>query len=163
MTPRYVAPDGYIYDQAATAGEKYGLCDSAKTGCGWIAACNLFNALGQTPDYAAVRRSLARTLLFGGAIGTSLPLLLIWLRRKGVRLRAGLAGRRARAGLRGAKAGVVWYFTGRGLHYAAFRRTGPGVFQFYNAVYGEKCTVCTLPEFCRRHSKAPFIAVFGVK
>ena len=50
--------DGYIRDQDCFSGVRYRTMPASINGCGWIAAYNLRHALGQTPDWAQVRREL---------------------------------------------------------------------------------------------------------
>ena len=100
----------------------------------------------------SVRRGLEKGLLLGGVLGTNLFFLLAWLRCQGLRPRLALSPLTAALRMRRCPAGFVYYFTGRGMHFAAFVPAGQGRFRFLNAVYGRP-VVCTLDEFRRRYAR----------
>lgn len=158
----YLAPDGFIYDQRETSHLRYGLRSSAQNGCGWVAAYNLLHLLGRPDTPEAVRGSLAKSLPLGGLAGTHILALAAWLHYKGLPLRCQFLRRRARAAVRHSRGGIVWYFTGHGLHFCAFEAKGRGEFHFLNAEYGRKDLVLTLPAFRKKYCKAPFLWVMAV-
>ena len=71
-------------------------------------------------------------------------------------------GVKAQLRLRRCPAGFAYYFTGRGMHFAAFVPAGNGKARFLNAVYGRD-VVCTPGEFCRRYAKFPVKLLFTVE
>ncbi len=157
----FLGSDGFIYDQRRCKGLRYGWTDSAKTGCGWIACYNLLHLLGFDYLPTAVCATMAAWLPFGGLIGTHVLPLFIWL-RKHTPLRIALISNYTPVRLKRSKGGIVWYFTGKGLHYAAFSNCGGGKFHFFNAVYGDKHLRCTLSDFRKRYCPLPWMVVFYV-
>ena len=104
---------------------------------------------------------LEKGLLLGGVLGTNLFFLLAWLRCQGLRPRLALSPLTAALRMRRCPAGFVYYFTGRGMHFAAFVPAGQGRFRFLNAVYGRP-VVCTLDEFRRRYARLSCCFLFTV-
>lgn len=67
---------------------RYGLCSSAVTGCGWIAAYNVLRLLGIPAEPAELIRCYRRKLpLLNGALGTFLPHVAGYFRRRGFAVR----------------------------------------------------------------------------
>ena len=153
MDERAFSRDGYLIDQSRLQKVPYGRFSSARSGCGWVTAYNLLRAQGWDPSPDRVRRGLERGLLLGGALGTNLFWLLGWLRRQGLRPRLALSPLTAGLRMRRDRAGFVYYFTGRGMHFAAFVPAGTkGCVRFLNAVYGRPL-VCTPQQFARRYPR----------
>ena len=150
MTTGLYSADGYCVRQKAAANLPYGRCRSSYNGCGWMAAYNLLRAEGHPHTPEQVRAELARTLWFGGRMGTRTDRLCLYLRRQGVRLTPTLRPSRAAA----RPGGIAFYFTGRGGHFVTYLPAGhPGRFRFLNTGAGAPDFVSTLPEFRRRHFK----------
>ncbi|WP_367924762.1 hypothetical protein [uncultured Ruthenibacterium sp.] len=162
MDPKAFSKDGYLIDQSRLAQVPYGRFSSARSGCGWVAGYNILQAAGYAPDADRVRRGMEKGLLWGGALGTNLFFLLAWLRAQGLRPRLRLSPLAASLRMRRCPAGFVYYFTGRGLHFAAFVPAGKGKFRFLNAVCGRP-PVCTLEEFLERYTRFPVRFVFCVE
>ena len=153
--------DGFLYDQRRCKGMRYGWTDSSKTGCGWIACYNLLHLIGYDYSPGAVCTTMAAWLPFGGFIGTHVLPLFLWL-RKHTPLRIALISNHTPVRLKSCKGGIVWYFTGKGLHFAAFSNCEHGKFHFFNAVYGAKNLRCSLPAFRKLYCPFPFVVVFYV-
>lgn len=156
-----IEPDGLIYDQRHCKGMAYGLRDSSKTGCGWVACYNLLHLLGYPYTPQQVCKTMAAWLPFWGLIGTHVLPLYLWI-RKHTPLRICLLGNYTPIRLKQCKGGIVWYFTGKGFHFATFSPTQKGEFHFYNAIYGNKNLCCTLPQFRKKYCQFPFMVVFSV-
>lgn len=161
MDARAFSRDGYLTDQSRLRDVPYGRFSSARSGCGWVAAYNILHAAGWDPSADRVRRGLEKGLLLGGVLGTNLFFLLAWLRCQGLRPRLALSPLTAALRMRRCPAGLVYYFTGRGMHFAAFVPAGQGRFRFLNAVYGRP-VVCTLDEFRRRYARLSCCFLFTV-
>ena len=157
----YLESDGMIYDQRLCKGMKYGFVDSSKNGCGWVACYNLLHLIGYPYPPEGVCKSMAAWLPFGGLIGTHILPLYLWL-RKHTSLRIGFVSNYTPLRLKQFKGGIVWYFTGKGMHFAAFSPTEKGKVQFYNAIYGDKNLCCTLSEFRKKHSPFRWMMVLSV-
>ena len=134
--------DGFIVRQSQITDVKYGRYPSAKNGCGWIAAYNLLKLAGRNPDPRAVAKSLEKTLLFGGYLGTSLAPLAIYLAAKGLRPSLRFTWWSTEAGSKKFSSGILLCRAKKYAHYVAYSNNG-GEFKFYNSEFDCK----TMREF----------------
>lgn len=154
--------DGFIYDQTLWKSLKYGCRDSSQTGCGWIATYNLLHLLDYPYTPEQVCKTMSAWLPFGGLIGTHILPLYVWI-RKHTPLHLSFVRKYSPLRLKNSKGGIVWYFTGKGLHFCAFSATSKkGIFHFYNAIYGKQDLTCTLPQFRKQFSAFPWIFILSV-
>lgn len=131
-----------------------------------MAAHETGHAVQHATGYAplTIRNAIIPLTNIGSTI--SIPLVLLgfvlgWLRCQGLRPRLALSPLTAALRMRRCPAGFVYYFTGRGMHFAAFVPAGQGRFRFLNAVYGRP-VVCTLDEFRRRYARLSCCFLFTV-
>lgn len=134
--------DGCIVRLSQITDVKYGRYPSAKNGCGWIAAYNLLRLSGREADPRAVARSLEKTLLFGGRLGTSFAPLAVYVAAKGLRPMLCFTRRTTKARAERSCCGILLCRAKKYAHYVAYSNDG-GRFTFYNTDINKK----TMAEF----------------
>ena len=163
MCEQAFSSDGYLIDQSKTGMLPYGNYDSSYNGCGWIAAYNALKAAGRTIPYETIRQELQRSLMLGGLLGTNMFYLCWYLGRKGFHLRKAFTLAGAQMVSRGAVAGIVTYWTGRGIHFAAFTQEQGEVLRFFNAVMGKERHHATMEQFFRELVRFPLTFVMALE
>ena len=135
---RRVGAEGLLLDQrtAPCSALRYGCFRASYNGCGVVATYNAARLLGMSVHPAEIVRSfeLRGALLFG-AFGTLPFAPPRFLRKRGCRV---ITSRRREDFDRLAKlhkVSILWYFHGRGAHFAAIRWDGTG-FVGYNVFSG---------------------------
>jgi len=141
--------DGYITDQAKLRRIAYGKFGSHYNGCGWIAVYNLLHALGDPVSPGEIHEQLMQDLHFGGRFGTGPFRLMRYLRRRGYRTRFSFSVR----SLQNGESGILFYWTGKPLHYVAFSAQKDGLYLFRNVAPGIGETVMEIKSFLNRFSR----------
>ena len=115
---------------------RYGLCPSAKTGCGWIALYNALVLLGDRPSPEAIISALERQLpLIHGSLGTTCLGPALLLRKWGYRVWICSDVSRFDSIAAQADAAIVFYNWRRGLRFGAHfvaLKSSPSGFVGYN-------------------------------
>ena len=130
--------NGYIIDQRRMEDVKYALGDTAKNGCGWIAAYNVMKMLGNNPDAADILRDMEPGALLFGSLGTDPFYIADYLSAQGCKVEFHTSMIMAEKAAKEADANIYVYFyvtkDGRlGGHYVAFNYdTNKDRFFFYN-------------------------------
>lgn len=120
ISTRAFSKDGYIINQQLLKELPYGMKHSDYNGCGWIAAYNFLHACGRKKEYDTVRQQLEDSLILGGLLGTHILQLYLYLRRHGFHLHCALGQKAAQPYAESCKAGILFYFNGRALHFVTF-------------------------------------------
>lgn len=155
LKPEALSQDGYIIDQRETDNIPFGAVNSNENGCGWIAAYNFLKALEREADPQQLVEDLEKTLLFQGKLGVNFFCLVRELKKQKLPLDFALGAFHAQCLSERCRAGIIFYFTGRRNHFAAFRREGNGRLRFFGAAAGKEFDEQTMAEFYWNHVKFP--------
>ena len=137
--------EGYLVRQHLMKDIPYGRRTVAKTGCGFMAVYNAARYFALPVTESEVWRYFHRHVFLGGVMGTTIFHVCRGLRRFGMKV----TGVRY-WNLKGAKAGILWYHTGRSRHYVLVRRCEDGRYAFPNS---SAPGPMTFPEFYGRYVK----------
>lgn len=148
--------DGYLINQSMLKEISYGKRGSHQNGCGWIAAYNFFKAAGKPLPWDTVRRQLEKSLLLGGVVGTNMWYLCWYLYRKGYRIHTAFTKIGADMDAAVCQAGILTYWTGKGIHFAAFVPEKAGRIRFFNAGNPDP-DLTTMQEFFKSRVKFPLV------
>lgn len=139
--------DGFIIDQDFFSDYPYRALTSDCNGCGWIAAFDLRHALGQDPDFDAVRREMDGMFLLHIPGPTTMRVMLRYLTKhvpdfQLVRGRAASLSAAPRS-----RAGILRYTESGVPHFVAFVRKTDGQYRFFNVSDGLEDYVCGMEYF----------------
>lgn len=156
MKSKALSKDRFIINQSSLTQIPYGKYSSAVNGCGWIAVYNYLRLLHSPLPAKVIIRQMEHGLLFRGKIGTNLFFLYGYLWYLGhpslLFPHFTFTIRRTHA-----KKGILMYYTGSGIHFAAFRRISKTHFCFYNAVNGKEKHHQTMSEFINTYNHFPLL------
>lgn len=155
--------DGYIRDQDCFSGVRYRTMPASINGCGWIAAYNLRHALGQTPDWAQVRRELDEMHRLRIPGPTLMTVMRAYLSRHVPQVRETVGREEALKAAAASRAGIFRYREKREPHFVSYLRTEDGRFRFFNVVDGLEDCRMTMEEFGRDHLCGGTVIVFTVE
>ena len=139
--------DGYIIDQDYFSAYPYRALTSDCNGCGWIAAYDLRRALGQGPDFDAVRKEMDGMFRLRIPGPTTMRVMLRYLTKyvPGFRLFRGRAASLSAAPR--SRAGILRYTESGVPHFVAFVRLGDGQYRFFNVSDGLEDYICGMEQF----------------
>lgn len=137
--------NGYLVRQHLMKDIPYGRRTAAKVGCGFIAVYNAARYFGLPVSEGEVWEYFHRHVYLGGVVGTSIFHICRGLRRFGMKVTAV----RYRD-LKGARAGILWYHTGRSRHYVLAYRREDGRYAFPNSSAAEPMA---FSAFCDQYVK----------
>ena len=155
--------DGYIRDQDCFSGVRYRTMPASINGCGWIAAYNLRHALGQTPDWAQVRRELDEMHRLRIPGPTLMTVMRAYLSRYVPQVRETAGREEAVAAAADSAAGIFRYREGREPHFISYVRTEDGLFRFFNVTDGLEDCRMSMERFAAEHLRGGTVIVFTVE
>lgn len=120
--------DGYLIRQSLMTDIPYGCRTAAEKGCGFMAVYNAARYFAQPVTESDVWQFFHDHVFLWGVMGTTVGHVCRGVYRFGMRV----TGLRYRD-LKGAKAGILWYHTGRSRHYVLIRRCSDGTYAFPNS------------------------------
>ena len=154
--------DGFIIDQQAFAGVRFGRRYSDYNGCGWMAAYNLLHALHLPDDWKSVVCGMRHHTLLFGELGTNPFGLRRFLKKRGIKVRLSFRPRTAaRLADEDSDGGIVMYWHGHGAHFVAFARAGAGL-RFFNARRRDPAHYGRMADFIPARSKFPLVVMLTV-
>lgn len=144
--------EGYIIDQGDMSSIPFGWFDTARKGCGWIAAYNLLKANGIAFNMADVRHELEQHGLLGKVFGQEVLWLVVYLKKKGLSVNLSMPGIQGCVNAsHDCDSGILAYMHTRGAHYAMFSSCKDGKVHFYNAEYKRKQHIEEMASFLTQH------------
>ena len=120
--------DGYLIRQSLMTDIPYGCRTAAEKGCGFMAVYNAARYFAQPVTESEVWQFFHDHVFLWGVMGTTVGHVCRGVYRFGMRV-TGLRYRN----LKGARAGILWYHTGRSRHYVLVRRCSDGTYAFPNS------------------------------
>ena len=130
-----LSKDGYIINQNYTDNIPYGNNVSDYNGCGWIACFNLCHYLGKQIKTIDIINFLEGYLWYNGSWGTSLTGIHKFMKSIGLSVKT-LIGKKAIV-KNAPKYGILFYFHGKGFHYAFFYKYDNTNYRFLNISHKE--------------------------
>lgn len=120
--------DGYLIRQSLMTDIPYGCRTAAEKGCGFMAVYNAARYFAQPVTESEVWQFFHDHVFLWGVMGTTVGHVCRGVYRFGMRV-TGLRYRN----LKDARAGILWYHTGRSRHYVLVRRCEDGRYAFPNS------------------------------
>lgn len=145
--------EGYIIDQGSMSSIPFGWFDTARKGCGWIAAYNLLKANGKQENMADVRYELEQHGFLGKVFGQEVMWLILYLKSKGLSVNLSMPG--IDGCIKACKTcdtGILAYMHAQGAHYAMFSSLHNGQVHFYNAKYKRRNHIESMETFLKQNT-----------
>ena len=136
---------GYLIRQHLMTDIPYGCRTVAKKGCGFMAVYNAARYFAQPVTETEVWQFFHDHVFLRGIMGTGIGDICRGVYRFGMKV----TGLRYRD-LKRAKAGILWYHTGRSRHYVLVRRCDDGRYAFPNSSAPEPMS---FPDFYNKYVK----------
>lgn len=137
--------NGYLIRQSLMTDIPYGCRTAAEKGCGFMAVYNAARYFAQPVTESEVWQFFHDHVFLWGVMGTTVGHVCRGVYRFGMRV----TGLRYRD-LKGARAGILWYHTGRSRHYVLVRRCSDGTYAFPNSPVRE---AMRFPDFYNKYVK----------
>ncbi len=156
--------EGYIIDQGSMQEVPFGWFDTARKGCGWIAAYNLLKCNGIYEDMDSIIHDLEKHNLLGKVFGQEILWLILYLKNKGLDVFVSLPGSSGcKNALKYCCSGILAYQHSRGAHYACFTTISDTDVHFYNAIYRKKNHIVCLEQFLKQNIVFHGCIIIGVR
>lgn len=120
--------NGYLIRQSLMTDIPYGCRTAAEKGCGFMAVYNAARYFAQPVTESEVWQFFHDHVFLWGVMGTTVGHVCRGVYRFGMKV-TGLRYRN----LKDARAGILWYHTGRSRHYVLVRRCSDGTYAFPNS------------------------------
>ena len=156
---RYLIPDscfdreGYLIDQGRMNRLPFGRFSTKDKGCGWIAAYNILKLNGHEQTMKETAYGLSRFDPTGELFGENYFKLFLYLRRKGLPVKAAFGRKAAAQKMPASKNGILLYSRKPGSHYCAYRIRHDGSIYIFNAVYGKPSHRMDIDTFLSQYAK----------
>ena len=156
--------EGYIIYQGKMKDVKFGVFNSSRNGCGWIAAYNVLKMLGKERPIEYCINGLSKLDITGKLFGQEYFTLYHWLRKEGVNAKMSVISQNsAIKHMKNSLCGILLYTHKRGSHYTSYRYLDGNRVHFYNAVYGKKNHFVTPEEFIKDKVLLPIAMLIYVE